>query len=157
MMAAITHLLALISLLTLIFFYAVVRIKKGAPLEAFSEAAYIVKDTSLFTSVIVLCSALLTVRMIILSTPGTGLLAMVFLFGMIAVGASPHYRRAAHTLHMAGAITAGVASQLLIGLNDYRLLALWIPYAIYYIVMRKRSMLLEEKTCLLVIAWYCLL
>lgn len=65
--------------------------KKGCPLCSLSETAYIVKSPNVFTFVIVMGAFLMTPQMIVNTSGWVGFLGIVFLFGMMMVGASPHF------------------------------------------------------------------
>ena len=131
--------------------------KKGCPLFSLSETAYIAKSPNVFTFVIVVGAFLMTPQMIVNTSGWVGFLGIVFLFGMMMVGASPHYRTIGKALHMIGAFTAAISSQLLIGLTDYRFLVFWLIYGIIYLVRRKRSVLWEEGVCFTIITTFNIL
>lgn len=131
--------------------------KKGCPLCSLSETAYIVKSPNVFTFIIVMGSFLMTPQMIVNTSGWVGFLGIVFLFGMMMVGASPHYRTIGKALHMVGAFTAAISSQLLIGLTDYRFLVFWLIYGIIYLIRRKRSVLWEESVCFIIITTFNIL
>ena len=100
---------------------------------------------------------LMTPQMIVNTSGWVGFLGIMFLFGMMMVGASPHYRTIGKALHMVGAFTAAISSQLLIGLTDYRFLVFWLIYGIIYLVRRKRSVLWEEGVCFTIITTFNIL
>lgn len=131
--------------------------RKGCPLCSLSETAYIVKSPNVFTFVIVMGTFLMTPQMIVNTNGWVGFLGIVFLFGMMMVGASPHYRTIGKALHMVGAFTAAISSQLLIGLTDYRFLVFWLIYGIIYLIRRKRSVLWEEGVCFIIITTFNIL
>lgn len=131
--------------------------KKGCPLCSLSETAYIVKSPDVFTFVIVVGSFLITPQMIVNTSGWVGFWGIVFLFGMMMVGASPHYRTIGKALHMVGAFTAAISSQLLIGITDYRFLAFWVIYGIIYLIRQKRSVLWEEGVCFTIITTFNIL
>ena len=131
--------------------------KKGCPLCSLSETAYIVKSPNVFTFVIVVGSFLITPQMIVNTSGWVGFWGIVFLFGMMMVGASPHYRTIGKALHMVGAFTAAISSQLLIGITDYRFLAFWVIYGIIYLIRQKRSVLWEEGVCFTIITTFNIL
>lgn len=131
--------------------------KKGCPPCSLSDTAYIVKSPNVFTFVIVMGSFLMTPQMIVNTSGWVGFLGIVFLFGMMMVGASPHYRTVGKALHMIGAFMAAISSQLLIGLTDYRFLVFWVIYGIIYLIIRKRSVLWEEGVCFIIITTFNIL
>ena len=131
--------------------------KKGYPLCSLSETAYIVKSPNVFTFVIVMGAFLVTPQMIVNTSGWVGFFGIVFLFGMMMVGASPHYRTIGKALHMVGAFTAAISSQLLIGITDYRFLVFWLIYGIIYLIRRKRSVLWEEGVCFAIITTFNIL
>lgn len=131
--------------------------KKGCPPCSLSDTAYIVKSPKVFTFVIVMGTFLMTPQMIVNTSGWVGFLGIVFLFGMMMVGASPHYRTIGKALHMVGAFTAAISSQLLIGLTDCRFLVFWLIYGIIYLIRRKRSVLWEESVCFIIITTFNIL
>lgn len=131
--------------------------KKGCPLCSLSETAYIVKSPNVFTFIIVVGAFLMTPQMIVKTSGWVGFLGIVFLFGMMMVGASPHYRTIGKALHMVGAFTAAISSQLLIGITDYRFLVFWLIYGIIYLIRRKRRVLWEEGVCFTIITTFNIL
>ena len=131
--------------------------KKGYPLCSLSETAYIVKSPNVFTFVIVMGAFLVTPQMVVNTSGWVGFFGIVFLFGMMMVGASPHYRTIGKALHMVGAFTAAISSQLLIGITDYRFLVFWLIYGIIYLIRRKRSVLWEEGVCFAIITTFNIL
>ena len=128
--------------------------KKGCQLCSLSETAYIVKSPNVFTFIIVTGAFLIAPQMIVNTSGWVGFFGIVFLFGMMMVGASPHYRTIGRSLHMVGAFTAAISSQLLIGITDYRFLAFWVIYGIIYLIRRKRSVLWEESVCFTIITTF---
>lgn len=133
-------------------------VRKGVMVESLSEVATIERNDKRFTAIVSMASFLVAIGMM-LHADGrwTGLLCMMFLFGMLGVAASPHYRRVNAWLHYGGAVLAGVASQVVVMDHSPYCIVSWGFYLTYLIVLRDRYWVLwAEAVCMINIVYYCL-
>lgn len=88
----------------------------------------------------------------------TQFLAFFMIAGILFVGAAPLVLKEKNTVHYVFAAIAGIASQLLVALNQPLLLLTWFLYIGYTIIAKdaSRNLFWTEVMCMLNIFAYCL-
>ena len=88
----------------------------------------------------------------------TRFIAFFMVAGILFVGASPLVAKEKNTLHYVCAAVAGIASQLLVALNQPLLLLIWFLYIGYTLAAKdgSRNFFWVEVSCMLSIFVYCL-
>lgn len=92
------------------------------------------------------------------SSDTTRFLAFFSIAGILFVGAAPLVAKEKNTLHYVCAAVAGIASQLLVALNQPLLLLIWFLYIGYTLAAKdgSRNFFWVEVSCMLSIFVYCL-
>lgn len=104
----------IISLLILLTYIIWVTVKYGIP-ASLSQTYYLVKPRLLFMLVIWVSNFLILVPAMDMAGD-LKFIAFLGIFGALLVGAAPRIREGERTVHMIGAITCGVFSQLFVAL-----------------------------------------
>lgn len=143
--------------ITILAYTILMRIRKGKPLDSLSETAYLVSSPTTFASVLIVSSLLMMAQMMMKASDSIRFLGILFLFGMMMVGASNRYKTVDGRLHLTGAIVAAISSQLLIGLTDCRFLMIWTFYPILMLFIRKRGVFWTEVFCFITITTFNIL
>ncbi len=88
----------------------------------------------------------------------TRFIAFFMVAGILFVGASPLVAKEKNTLHYVCAAVAGIASQLLVALNQPLLLLIWFLYIGYTLAAKdgSRNFFWVEVSCMLSVFVYCL-
>ena len=88
----------------------------------------------------------------------TRFIAFFMVAGILFVGASPLVAKEKNTLHYVCAAVAGIASQLLVALNQPLLLLIWFLYIGYTLAAKdgSRNFFWVEVSCMLIVFVYCL-
>lgn len=126
----------IISLLILLTYIIWVTIKHGIP-ASLSQTYYLVKPRLLFMFVIWVSNFLILVPAMDMAGD-LKFIAFLGIFGALLVGAAPRIREGERTVHMIGAITCGVFSQLFVALyGTYLSLCSWIIAPILLLASNK--------------------
>ena len=88
----------------------------------------------------------------------TRFIAFFTVAGILFVGASPLVAKEKNTIHYVCAAVSGIASQVLVALNQPLLLLMWFPYIGYTLVVKdgSRNFFWVEVSCMLTVFAYCL-
>lgn len=88
----------------------------------------------------------------------TRVLAFFMVAGILFVGASPLVAKEKNTIHYVCAAVAGIASQLLVALNQPLFLMMWFPYIGYTLLAKdgSKNFFWVEVSCMLTVFAYCL-
>lgn len=88
----------------------------------------------------------------------TRFLAFFMVAGILFVGASPLVAKEKNTIHYVCAAVAGIASQLLVALNQPLFLMMWFPYIGYTLLAKdgSKNFFWVEVSCMLTVFAYCL-
>ena len=132
---------------------------KGIP-ESISATVYQFskKWEWVFTIVMWLVAFLIVPKLMEISSDGTRFLAFFSVAGILGIGASPLVAKEKNTFHYVCAAVSGIASQLLVALNQPLLLLLWFPYIGYTLLAKdgSRNFFWVEVSCMLTVFAYCL-
>lgn len=132
---------------------------KGIP-ESISATVYQFskKWEWVFTIVMWLVAFLIVPTMMEKSSDTTRFLAFFTVAGILGVGASPLVAKERNTFHYVCAAVSGIASQVLVALNQTTLLLMWFPYIGYTLVAKdvSRNLFWVEVLCMLNIFALCL-
>ena len=88
----------------------------------------------------------------------TQFIAFLMIAGICFVGASPLVLKEKNTVHYVCAAVAGIASQLLVALNQPLLLLIWFLYIGYTLLAKdgSKNLFWVEVSCMLTVFAYCL-
>ena len=88
----------------------------------------------------------------------TQFIAFLMIAGICFVGASPLVLKEKNTVHYVCAAVAGIASQLLVALNQPLLLLIWFLYIGYTLLAKdgSKNLFWVEISCMLTVFAYCL-
>jgi hypothetical protein len=88
----------------------------------------------------------------------TQFIAFLMVSGICFVGASPLVLKEKNTIHYVFAAVSGIASQLLVALNQPLLLLLWFLYIGYTLLAKdgSKNLFWVEVSCMLTVFAYCL-
>lgn len=116
--------------------------------DSISDTAYVVKYTNTFTIFILLLAALFVPSILEKSAENTQFLAALTGAGLLGVAATPNYKTEGKLAHYGGGILSGVASQLLIYLNNPTPLYSWVLFPILALLSKENSVFWAEIICI---------
>lgn len=147
--------------ITIIALYLCAMIYTGRQIpESISQTVYVQprKGQWLFTIVMWSVAFLLIPQLMQISTDNTRFLAFLAMGGILGVGASPLVVKEKNTFHYVCAAVSGIASQLLVALNQPLLLLVWFWYVGYTLLAKdgSKNMFWVQFSCMLTVFAYCL-
>ena len=147
--------------ITIIALYLGAMIYTGRQIpESISQTVYVLprKGQWLFTIVMWSVAFLLIPQLMQISTDNTRFLAFLAMGGILGVGASPLVAKEKNTFHYVCAAVSGIASQLLVALNQPLLLLVWFWYVGYTLLAKdgSKNMFWVQISCMLTVFAYCL-
>lgn len=132
---------------------------RGIP-ESISQTVFLLprKGQWVFTVVMWVVGFLLIPVLLEKVSEQTQFIAFLTISGVCFVGASPLVLKEKNTIHYVCAAVAGIASQLLVALNQPLLLLLWFLYVGYTLLAKdgSKNLFWVEVSCMLTVFAYCL-
>ena len=132
---------------------------RGIP-ESISQTVFLLprKGQWVFTVVMWVVGFLLMPVLLEKVSEQTQFIAFLMVSGICFVGASPLVLKEKNTIHYVFAAVAGIASQLLVALNQPLLLLLWFLYIGYTLLAKdgSKNLFWVEVSCMLTVFAYCL-
>lgn len=132
---------------------------RGIP-ESISQTVFLLprKGQWVFTVVMWVVGFLLMPVLLEKVSEQTQFIAFLTISGVCFVGASPLVLKEKNTIHYVCAAVAGIASQLLVALNQPLLLLLWFLYVGYTLLAKdgSKNLFWVEVSCMLTVFAYCL-
>lgn len=132
---------------------------RGIP-ESISQTVFLLprKGQWVFTVVMWVVGFLLMPVLLEKVSEQTQFIAFLTISGVCFVGASPLVLKEKNTIHYVCAAVAGIASQLLVALNQHLLLLLWFLYVGYTLLAKdgSKNLFWVEVSCMLTVFAYCL-
>ena len=156
-MLTILQVICIIGILQILFFTLYLSRKNGKILNSLSSTAYIVEDDWVFTLNMVLAGILMAPYIIAILPGMLGFIGMLFLIGMILVGASPHYKRTHKVMHYIGGYLAGIATQVVVLYIFWPLLLFWTPFIVHHIFNKQRQDTFYSESICFILMGICLL
>lgn len=152
--------LVVISMIAITAYVVVMVIKEKEIPESISSTVLKLKKKVawVFSAVMWLVGFLLMPPLMEKVSDSTRFIAFFMVAGILFVGASPLVAKEKNTIHYVCAAVAGVASQLLVALNQPTFLLMWFPYIGYTLLAKdgSRNFFWVEVTCMLTVFAYCL-
>lgn len=152
--------LVVISMIAITAYVVVMVIKEKEIPESISSTVFKLKkkEAWVFSAVMWLVGFLLMPPLMEKVSDSTRFIAFFMVAGILFVGASPLVAKEKNTIHYVCAAVSGVASQLLVALNQPMFLLMWFPYIGYTLVAKdgSRNFFWVEVTCMLTVFAYCL-
>ena len=147
--------------ITVIALYVGAMIYTGRQIpESISQTVFVLprKGQWLFTVVMWVVGFLLMPVLMEKVSEQTQFIAFLMVSGILFVGASPLVLKEKNTIHYVFAAVAGIASQLLVALNQPLLLLLWFLYIGYTLLAKdgSKNLFWVEVSCLLTVFAFCL-
>ena len=147
--------------MTVIALYVVVMIYTGKKIpESISKTVFLLprKGQWAFTIVMWVVGFLLMPVLMEKVSEQTQFIAFLMISGICFVGASPLVLKEKNTIHYVCAAVAGIASQLLVALNQPLLLLLWFLYIGYTLLAKdgSKNLFWVEVSCMLTVFAFCL-
>lgn len=131
-----------IASMTTIALYVVAMVYTGRKIpESISQTVFLLprKGQWVFTIVMWMVGFMLMPVLMEKVSEQTQFIAFLMIGGVCFVGAAPLVPKAKNTVHYVGAVDAGIASQLLVALNQPLLLLLWFLYIGYTLLAKDVS------------------
>lgn len=132
---------------------------RGIP-ESISQTVFLLprKGQLVFTIVMWVVGFLLMPVLMEKVCEQTQFIAFLMISGICFVGASPLVLKEKNTIHYVCAAVAGIASQLLVALNQPLLLLLWFLYIGYTLLAKdgSKNLFWVEVSCMLTVFAYCI-
>jgi hypothetical protein len=129
--------------------------------ESISQTVYVMPRTGqwVFTVVMMAVAFLLVPVLMEISAEYTQVLAFFMTGGLLGLGAAPLVVKEKNTFHYVCAAVCGIASQVLVGLNQPLCLLVWFLYIGYTLFAKdvSRNYFWAEVACMLSIFIYCLI
>lgn len=152
--------LVVMSMIAITAYVVVMVIKEKEIPESISSTVFKLKKKVawVFSAVMWLVGFLLMPPLMEKVSDSTRFIAFFMVAGILFVGASPLVAKEKNTIHYVCAAVAGVASQLLVALNQPMFLLMWFTYIGYTLVAKdgSRNFFWVEVTCMLTVFAYCL-
>jgi len=152
--------LVVISMIAITAYVVVMVIKEKEIPESISSTVFNLKKKAawVFSAVMWLVGFLLMPPLMEKVSDSTRFIAFFMVAGILFVGASPLVAKEKNIIHYVCAAVSGIASQLLVALNQPMFLLLWFPYIGYTLVAKdgSRNFFWVEVTCMLTVFAYCL-
>lgn len=127
--------------------------------ESVSQTVYIMPRTGQWVFALVMMSVgfLLAPVLMEISAERTQVFAFLMTGGILGVGASPLVAKEKNTFHYVCAAISGIASQVLVALNQPLCLLAWFLYVIYTLFAKdvSRHFFWAEVACMLTAFVYC--
>ena len=147
--------------ITVIALYVGAMIYTGRQIpESISQTVFVLprKGQWLFTVVMWVVGFLLMPVLMEKVSEQTQFIAFLMVSGICFVGASPLVLKEKNTIHYVFAAVAGIASQLLVALNQPLLLLLWFLYIGYTLLAKdgSKNLFWVEVSCMLTVFAFCL-
>ncbi len=147
--------------ITVIALYVGAMIYTGRQIpESISQTVFVLprKGQWLFTVVMWVVGFLLMPVLMEKVSEQTQFIAFLMVSGILFVGASPLVLKEKNTIHYVFAAVAGIASQLLVALNQPLLLLLWFLYIGYTLLAKdgSKNLFWVEVSCMLTVFAFCL-
>ncbi len=147
--------------ITVIALYVGAMIYTGRQIpESISQTVFVLprKGQWLFTVVMWVVGFLLMPFLMEKVSEQTQFIAFLMVSGILFVGASPLVLKEKNTIHYVFAAVAGIASQLLVALNQPLLLLLWFLYIGYTLLAKdgSKNLFWVEVSCMLTVFAFCL-
>lgn len=147
--------------ITVIVLYVGAMIYTGRQIpESISQTVFVLprKGQWLFTVVMWVVGFLLMPVLMEKVSEQTQFIAFLMVSGILFVGASPLVLKEKNTIHYVFAAVAGIASQLLVALNQPLLLLLWFLYIGYTLLAKdgSKNLFWVEVSCMLTVFAFCL-
>lgn len=147
--------------ITVIALYVGAMIYTGRQIpESISQTVFVLprKVQWLFTVVMWVVGFLLMPVLMEKVSEQTQFIAFLMVSGICFVGASPLVLKEKNTIHYVFAAVAGIASQLLVALNQPLLLLLWFLYIGYTLLAKdgSKNLFWVEVSCMLTVFAFCL-
>lgn len=147
--------------ITVISLYVGAMIYTGRQIpESISQTVFVLprKGQWLFTVVMWVVGFLLMPVLMEKVSEQTQFIAFLMVSGILFVGASPLVLKEKNTIHYVFAAVAGIASQLLVALNQPLLLLLWFLYIGYTLLAKdgSKNLFWVEVSCMLTVFAFCL-
>lgn len=152
--------LVVMSMIAITAYVVVMVIKEKEIPESISSTVFKLKKKVVwvFSAVMWFVGFLLMPPLMEKVSDSTRFIAFFMVAGILFVGASPLVAKEKNTIHYVCAAVAGVASQLLVALNQPMFLLMWFTYIGYTLVAKdgSRNFFWVEVTCMLTVFAYCL-
>ena len=152
--------LVVISMIAITAYVVVMVIKEKEIPESISSTVFNLKKKAawVFSAVMWLVGFLLMPPLMEKVSDSTRFIAFFMVAGILFVGASPLVAKEKNTIHYVCAAVAGIASQLLVALNQPMFLLMWFPYIGYTLLAKdgSKNFFWVEVSCMLTVFAYCL-
>ena len=152
--------LVFIAMFTIVAYVVAMVIKNKEIPESISSTVFNLekKWKWVFSAVMWIVGFLLMPPLMEKVSDSTRFIAFFMVAGILFVGASPLVAKEKNTLHYVCAAVAGIASQLLVALNQPLLLLIWFLYIGYTLAAKdgSRNFFWVEVSCMLSVFVYCL-
>lgn len=132
-------------------------IKNKKMLPSLSSTAYIVKHDWIFTLSMSATGFSIAPYMIALLPGQWGIVGMLFLWGLILVGSSPHYKTVYEAMHNFGGYLAGIMTQIAVGYLYWPLLLPWIPFLLWCIFFKSPNKTFYAEALCFITLGICLI
>lgn len=152
--------LVVLSMIAITSYVVAIIIKEREIPESISSTVFKLqkKYVWIFTFVMWIVGFLLMPPLMKKVSDSTRIIAFFMVSGILFVGASPLVAKEKNTIHYVCAAVSGIASQLLVALNQPLFLLMWFPYIGYTLVAKdgNRNFFWVEVFCMLIVFVYCL-
>ena len=152
--------LVVISMIAITAYVVVMVIKEKEIPESISSTVFRLEKrwVWVFTAVMWIVGFLLMPALMEKVSESTQFIAFFMVAGILFVGASPLVAKEKNTIHYVCAAVSGIASQVLVALNQPLFLLMWFLYIGYTLLAKdgSRNFFWVEVSCMLIVFVYCL-
>lgn len=153
--------LVIIAVIIIVLYICAMIYAGGQIPESISQTVYVMPKAGqcVFTIVMMSEGFLLVPVLMDISAEWTQILAFLMTGGILGVGAAPLVAKEKNTFHYVCAAVSGIASQVLVALNQPICLLAWFLYFGYILFAKdvSRHVFWAEVSCVLSIFIYCLI
>lgn len=154
------NILVILSMITITTYVVAMVIKEKEIPESISSTVFKLKKKMVwvFSVVMWVVGFLLMPPLMENVSDSTRFIAFLMVAGILFVGASPLVAKEKNTIHYVCAVMSGIASQLLVALNQPLFLLMWFPYISYTMVAKdgSRNFFWVEVSCMMTVFVFCL-